>query len=131
MNNLSYVRDIMKPVCASQDKEESPGLTCVLGILSTHLDEETSQFPNIEEGKNLLIELGVPNQYVQRLAEEIIEANDSYDFHQAWWLLDLAHRLVYREFRRKQRRKHQPWISWATWAGEEGFVPATTTEAIV
>jgi len=98
----------MEPVCASQDKEESPGLTCVLGVLSTHLDEETSQFPNIEEGKNLLIELGVPNQYVQRLAEEIIEANDSYDFHRSWRLLDIAHKIVYREFRRRHRQKPRP-----------------------
>jgi len=126
MSNLSYVRDIMVPVCTSQDKEENPELTCVLGVLSTHLETQTSQFPNIEEGKSLLIELGVPHQYVQRLAESIIEANDGYDFHQAWCLLDLAHLLVYREFRRKQRRKPRPWILWATWAGEEGFTPAVT-----
>ncbi len=123
MNNLCFVRDIMTEVRASGD-QSSDVTSCVLGVLSTHMGEETQPFPSGDQGRKLLLDLGVPAQYARQLAYDIIVANDAYEFRRAWRLLDIAHKLVYREFRRKHRRKPRPWISWAKWAGEDGFVPA-------
>lgn len=115
------------------------GASCVLGRLIEAMDEVGSfeardydpGFPSHEAGARALGELGVPQRYAEELARQIVLANDSRDFRRAWRLLDIAHRLVYREFRRRQRERawRRPLVVWAEWYWGEGARATELAEA--
>lgn len=83
------------------------GATCAVGLLQRSMGIAADEFgrwmPTRSDAAATMMEFGLPPDTADRVACQIIAANDRGDFNHALRLLAVAHKIVYRDAKRRAR----------------------------